>query len=337
MTMNKFNLIYIIAFIVFLVLVLSLTFKPGNTVTFYGFAQNKETEISLDNSVEVQHIHVTTGEKVKKGTILLDVVSASLPVKINNSQFSIEELKTKYQLWKSDLDWKINQLQIELKEKTNQTQSQIDQLNAKIAQNKQLTKELKSIQVKNTTHQIDSPVIIKIAALQKELIFTKNIIATKINKIKSERFASNNPLLSKIKSIEGQLNYYETKKEKQTILAPTDGLVGNIQCKEGEKKNSFATLLSFYEESPTRVIGYIHEELLLKININDTIQVLSSSRPEINNTGIVKTLGSRIVEIPPRLRKIKEFKTYGREIIIEIPPNNPFLQKEKVILNLINN
>ncbi len=82
-------------------------------------------------------------------------------------------------------------------------------------------------------------------------------------------------------------------------------------------------------------MGYIHEELILKININDSIDIFSSSRPDIQNKGIVKTLGSRIVEIPPRLRKIKELKTFGREIIIEIPPDNPFLQKEKVILNLV--
>jgi multidrug resistance efflux pump len=314
---------------VFIVLVISLTFKPSNTVTFYGFAQNKETEISLDNSVEIINIHVTTGQKVKKETILLDVVSASLPVKINKSQYSIEELKTKYQLWKSDLDWKISQLQLELKEKTSKTQSQIDQLYAKLNLNKKLTENLKSIK-KDSNTTIGNPVHIKIEALKKELVFTKSIITTKIKSLKSERFASNNPLLSKIKSLEGQLDYYERKKEKQTIIAPSDGLIGNIHCKEGEKKNSFATLISFYEESPTMVMGYIHVELLLKINLNDTIEVLSSSRPEINNTGVVKTLGSRIVEIPPRLRKIKELKTFGREIIIEIPPDNPFLQKKKL-------
>ena len=113
-----------------------------------------------------------------------------------------------------------------------------------------------------------------------------------------------------------------------------DGLIGNVHCKEGEKISSFGTLITFYEESPTLVVGYIHEELILKINIDDEIDIYSSSRPEIQNKGVVKTLGSRIVEIPPRLRKIKELKTFGREIIIEIPPDNPFLQKEKVILNL---
>jgi hypothetical protein len=93
-------------------------------------------------------------------------------------------------------------------------------------------------------------------------------------------------------------------------------------------------MITFYDESPTLVIGYIHEEHMLKVNMNDTITIFSTTRPGIENIGIVRTRGSRIVEIPPRLRKIKEFITYGREIIIEIPPDNPFLQKEKVTLNL---
>jgi hypothetical protein len=46
-------------------------------------------------------------------------------------------------------------------------------------------------------------------------------------------------------------------------------------------------------------------------------------------------LGSRIVEIPERLRKNPDLKTYGREVLIAIPPSNLFLQKEKVILNLL--
>ena len=66
-----------------------------------------------------------------------------------------------------------------------------------------------------------------------------------------------------------------------------------------------------------------------------SISIFSRLRPDIQNKGVVTTLGSRIVEIPPRLRKIKELKTFGREIIIEIPSDNPFLQKEKVILNLV--
>jgi len=332
--MKKFNLIYIVAFIVFIILILSLTIKFDSSVTFYGFAENKETEISMEISVEVMRINVTTGQKVKKGTVLLNVISPNLPIKISNTEYKIEELQTKYNLWKSDLDWKISQYAIELNEKTSNIQSQIDHLNAQLEKNKILAQNLKSLNGNTDKGEIVNPVFIKIDALKEELKFAREIITTQINNLKSERFSENNPLLSEINALEVQLEHLKDRKEDQIIVAPTDGLIGNVHCKEGEKIASFGTLITFYEESPTLVVGYIHEDLILKINIDDVIDIYSSSRTDIQNKGIVKTLGSRIVEIPPRLRKIKEIKTFGREIIIEIPPENPFLQKEKVILNL---
>tara|TARA_B110000027_G_scaffold28168_1_gene30852 strand:- start:2523 stop:3530 length:1008 start_codon:yes stop_codon:yes gene_type:complete len=334
--MKKFNLIYFVAIMICILLLYSLFFKADNSVTFYGFAENKETEISMDNGIEVEEIFVTVGQKVEKGDSLLNVVSATLPLKISDTEYKIEELETKYNLWKSGLDWKISQYKIELNENTGKIQSQIDQLNAELENNKKLSKTIKSIDSDpNTNYEIVNPTLIKLEALNEALKHTKGIINTQINNLKSERFADNNPLLSEIRALEVQLTHYQERKKEEVIIAPTNGLIGNVHCKEGEKISSFGALISFYEESPTLVVGYIHEELILKIKINDSIGIFSSSRPDIQNKGIVKTLGSRIVEIPPRLRKIKELKTFGREIIIEIPPENPFLQKEKVILNLI--
>tara|TARA_B110000238_G_scaffold197860_1_gene241333 strand:- start:255 stop:1262 length:1008 start_codon:yes stop_codon:yes gene_type:complete len=334
--MKKFNLIYFVAIMICILLLYSLFFKADNSVTFYGFAENKETEISMDNAIEVEEIFVTVGQKVEKGDSLLNVVSATLPLKISDTEYKIEELETKYNLWKSGLDWKISQYKIELNENTGKIQSQIDQLNAELENNKKLSKTIKSIDSDpNTNYEIVNPTLIKLEALNEALKHTKGIINTQINNLKSERFADNNPLLSEIRALEVQLTHYQERKKEEVIIAPTNGLIGNVHCKEGEKISSFGALISFYEESPTLVVGYIHEELILKIKINDSIGIFSSSRPDIQNKGIVKTLGSRIVEIPPRLRKIKELKTFGREIIIEIPPDNPFLQKEKVILNLV--
>ena len=334
--MKKFNLIYFVAIMICILLLYSLFFKADNSVTFYGFAENKETEISMDNAIEVEEIFVTVGQKVEKGDSLLNVVSATLPLKISDTEYKIEELETKYNLWKSGLDWKISQYRIELNENTGKIQSQIDQLNAELENNKKLSKTIKSIDSDpNTNYEIVNPTLIKLEALNEALNHTKGIINTQINNLKSKRFADNNPLLSEIRALEVQLTHYQERKKEEVIIAPTNGLIGDVHCKEGEKISSFGALISFYEESPTLVLGYIHEELILKIKINDSIGIFSSSRPDIQNKGIVKTLGSRIVEIPPRLRKIKELKTFGREIIIEIPPDNPFLQKEKVILNLV--
>lgn len=333
--MKKFNLVYILAFIVFLFLSMSLTLRENRSITFYGFAENKETEINMESPIEIEKIYVTTGQKVKKGEVLLDVLSSDLPVEIGNTNYKIEELQTKYQLWKSDLDWKIAQYTIELNEKTNAIQSQIDIYQSQLNRNKTLVQNMQSISKDELdTPDTQNPLYLKIAGLKKDLQFNRDIIGTQISNLKSERFAENNPLLSQIKALGGEMKYFEDKKQKQTIIAPSDGLVGSIHYKDDEKIAAFDVLITFYDESPKLVVGYIHEDLLLKVNLNDSVEISSTSRPGIRTMGMVKNTGSRIIEIPPRLRKFKEYVTYGREIIIEIPPNNPFLQKEKVTLNL---
>ncbi|HRW74331.1 MAG TPA: hypothetical protein P5563_00425 [Saprospiraceae bacterium] len=61
---------------------------------------------------------------------------------------------------------------------------------------------------------------------------------------------------------------------------------------------------------------------------------IAGIRTELSCRGQVVALGTRVVEIPERLRKMPEIKTYGREILVAIPPANEFLQKEKVQLFL---
>ena len=95
-------------------------------------------------------------------------------------------------------------------------------------------------------------------------------------------------------------------------------------------------MISFYEQTPKMVVAYVHESLILQIKVGDSLQVMSSLHPDEQCRGRVSGLGHRVVEIPERLRKLPEVKTYGREVLIEIPPENNFLQKEKVLLQRLD-
>jgi hypothetical protein len=149
------------------------------------------------------------------------------------------------------------------------------------------------------------------------------------------REVSNSNKIQK-KKLEYEKEYFQKEEKKLQILAPSDGLIGNLRCKEGEHISSFNTLISFYQQNPTIVKGFVHENLILHVQVGDTLEVTSSLHPAHTVMGTVSGLGFRIVEIPERLRKRPEIKTYGREVLIQIPPDNPFLQKEKVVLNLLN-
>jgi hypothetical protein len=66
--------------------------------------------------------------------------------------------------------------------------------------------------------------------------------------------------------------------------------------------------------------------------MGDPFLIRSAVDPTQTCEGVVTGLGSRVVEIPGRLRKIPEVKIYGREVVVSIPAENPFIQREKVMM-----
>ena len=174
------------------------------------------------------------------------------------------------------------------------------------------------------------------ASLIKEKAMINESYDVEIDLLNNELANINAPQKVELKKMQQEQDFYKGEQEKLSIHAPKDGLIGNIHCLEGENKSSFSTLITFYERNPTLVKGYVHENLIVHVEVGDTLEVSSSLHPEHKRHGVVAGLGSRIVEVPERLRKIPELKTYGREVLIQIPPDNPFLQKEKVVLNFLN-
>lgn len=326
--MKKINIIYIVAIAVGILLWrISGNFQKESLI-FYGFAENKETEINTEYPVEVKKIYVTTGQKVKAGMVLADTEQANLPKKREEAGFKIEELKAEKKQVTAELKGEIRQLKAQKRRRTGEIDSEIALLERKARQNRELLENVGG----NATGE--SYIDAKIDALKLEKSLVTTPIDAEIDKLKAELKSAGNPQDARIRSLENEMDFYKNKTAKFALTAPSDGLIGNIHVKEAEFVPSFNTLITFYEENPTLVQGFVHESMILQVAIGDSLGVVSSLHPEASCRGIVTGLGSRIVEIPSRLRKIQEIKTYGREILIKIPRKNSFLQKEKVILKL---
>ena len=331
--MKKFNLVYLMFFLV-IAAIWQLNNRYGkHTVMFYGFAETKETEINLDHPVEVNRLYVTPGQKVKEGTLLAEVTQSSFGLKLSDINFNIEKLQTEEQIWKADMRSSISRLQAQKISKESEIKSKIRELETEMEVNRSLLEGLKSIDA--SEQPTVNPTAQKIENLKEELELAVKPLDLQIVRMEEELNSPNNPKRIQIRKLQENEKYINSEKEKLAIYAPTDGLIGNIYVKEKENISSFRTLISFYEQNPTMVKGFVHENLILQVEVGDTLEAVSVQHPEHRCQGIVSGLGSRIVEIPERLRKAPELKTYGREVLIAIPPTNHFLQKEKVMLNLI--
>ena len=332
--MKKINLIYL-AFIPVLIGIFYINWNYArHTVVFYGFAENKETEINHEHPVQVNKIYVTPGQFVNKGDLLLEATHSKFDLRMNDLTHDIQAMELQIKERRADILRSIREKETERETKIKEVELSIQKLESEIKLNQSLLKDLKSIETKNT-HTL-SPSEIKLSNLQKEKELIENSFNVQIQLLKDELATVSAPRKVQMNKMEQEKNYYEEELKKLAIHAPKDGLIGNIHCLEGENKSSFSTLITFYERNPTLVKGYVHENLIVHVEVGDTLEVSSSLHPEHRRYGTVVGLGSRIVEVPERLRKIPAIKTYGREVLIQIPPDNPFLQKEKVVLNFLN-
>lgn len=330
--MRRYNFIYIIAFLIAGLLYYMSNQMTSKSAFFYGFAENKETEINHNEDISVAKIYVTSGQEVKKGDLLLEVADNTIPQKLDQLALKKDAVDQELQLKRIDIQNEIKNISTKRDQDISKIAAEIITLEQRIKVNKGLFEGLKTIEKPNDTYR--SPDQDKVNELRANIRgieeAAKARIITKENLITSLA----QPSKTRNKLVESEASYYRSVKDRLTIIAPFDGLIGTINCKKGENVSAFTRLMSFYKTNPTEVKGFVHESMILEVSVGDKLEVSSTLHPDIKIEGEVIGLGSRIIEIPERLRKMPDFKTYGREIQISIPSKNRFLQKEKVMLNL---
>ena len=142
--------------------------------------------------------------------------------------------------------------------------------------------------------------------------------------------ASNNPLATEIQNLQDQIAVLENRQKSLYVFAPFDGVVGSVNYKKSETVKPYDPLLTMSPMNPTYIDAFIHEALQTKVAVGQTVNVVSTSDTSHEIQGRVISLGSRIVELPARIGRAQTTKIWGREIMIEIPAENPFLLGEKV-------
>jgi len=301
-------------------------------VSFYGFAENKETEINFNYPVVIRKIHVSPGERVEKGAPLLDIYRIKSKETLSDQPFRIAELRAKAENWSEDKRGAIKLVEIQKEKKLAEVNASIQKVQDEKQLHAKLYDGLKNVDQKaGQNSSFDD----RIKALEEARDLAAAAFDQETQNLEASLKIGNNPYYAEIERLKAEQNFEEEQKVIDfQLTAPTDGLVGTIYCKEAEHIPSYKTLISFYEPNPSLVKGFIQEDLMLQVAVNDSFLVRSTKDPSIAYYGKVTGLGSRIVEIPERLRKIPAMKTYGRELLITIPKKNAFLQKEKTILEL---
>lgn len=325
----SFNILYwlILPILVYACYELSKIIITNRSKEFYGYTDNNETQLSIDMSSFVEKIITKPGQSVKMGDTLIILSKNNIDKDVRRIEAEIALESEKKDFTEAELMTSITKINAETSSKVSQLESEIRIEQAKLEYARSM---LSSTVETKSSNLNDHPSSIKITQLQNEIKTIKSQAETIVNKYKSLINANKSQIAATNKLMIDKNHLIESK-NKLYIVAPFDGLIGGINCKEKEYVTSATTLISFYESSPTSVIGFVHENMLLDVNVGDTAFIQSVLQPELKTiTGTVTGKGHRIVEIPERLRKIPELKTYGMEVYITIPSDNKLLQKEMV-------
>ena len=331
--MKRINLFYISTISLGLLLVFLLRPLSKEEISFFGFAENFETEINYNYSVVVEKILVKPGQAVSKGDTLLKLYRKKSRENLQDQEYKIAELRAEEALWAEKKQSQIADLELERSRELDKINAEIDELRAELNYRNSLINKLQSVKVDSNLYK---PLEMELKSLLAQKDHEQLSYEQRINSLKAELKKGLYPYQSRIAFLKAEQDFEASQQLLEiAVLAPTDGLIGNIFCKEEEHIPSFKTLLTFYEPHSGIVHGYVHEDLILKVNVGDHFLVSSIKDPSLQYEGKVVGLGSRIVEIPARLRKMPDFKTYGREVLVEISLDNKFLQKEKVGLRFV--
>jgi multidrug resistance efflux pump len=331
--MKKVNWFYISLIMLIPILIWLLKPDRENEIAFYGIAENLETEINYNYDIVVDQIMVNPGQQVGSGTPIMKISRRKSKEELENQSYQIQTLLAEEKAWKQKKLNEIDAIQIKKERTVQNLQARISKLLKEYDFKLSLTDDNKNASQENK--DIYNPLGEQVKQLKEELLLVEQDFKQQEFAINDEISSGSNPYRTRMDQLNAEREFdAEHKIQMIDVIAPEEGLIGTIYCKEAEHVPAFKTLLTFYEPHTGIIKGYVHEDLTLSVNIGDLFVVSSLKNDTVFYEGQVIGLGSRIVEVPARLRKFSHIKTYGREVSISISKDNIFLQMEKVGLKI---
>lgn len=138
------------------------------------------------------------------------------------------------------------------------------------------------------------------------------------------------PLAIEVKKLQAEVQFLEKSRGDLLYRSTFDGSLGSIKFQPGEVVPPHSVILSIHPTSPSFIKGYVREEHLSELVEGQRVSVFSLSQSSQFVNGTVATVSGRIVQLPARLSPFSQIPLFGREVLIQIPPNNPFIFGEKL-------
>lgn len=304
--------------------------------TFMGITESKEKSLNFPFPVKIKKLYVVVGQKVTKGEKLAEATRVDVNSKLSTMDYKINELLAKKRVKEEDIYSQLKSIELKEQQELSQLNFQIKEFKKKENTNKKLLQAINADQ-----EDTDNSLIhFKIKSLEKKRRDLKNFYELKKSNIKFSLQNVSTPIEEQIKNLQHKKVLLEKDNSILAIYAPYDGDIGNVNYTEDQSAKEFSPIITIHPLYPSYVTGYIHEDIPanLKINQEVIIQPLSQLyKEEASLKGRIKSISTRIVNFPLRLKKYKIVPLWGYKVLIEIPKNSLKLGQKVSISQSIDN
>ena len=324
--LSRLNSFYIIIGILFVTLLTVNTryFKGSNA--FLGVTYAKKYQINSEKSATVINTYVIPGQTVNIGDLLVELESPELELDIKKLEKEIQNLRSEKVEKQKLLESELQLLESQKRIIQNEVDNEIQQIDTKIAFNRALAEDLISTVADSVSElQLQKQAIIEKGALEIEAV---NI---EINDIQQDHEFDQSQIQANIDLAIQELEWRLLEQEKLNKYALFDGVIDNVNIKQGEQVEAYTPLLSINPIQPTTVVGYLVGSKDRNRALGDVVIITSTEQSNIETEGKIIGFGS-ITDLPEILQKSTAVKAFGLEVFIEIQENNNLPVGEKVMI-----
>lgn len=287
--------------------------------------------ISFQKAVKIKSIHVIPGEDVNEGDLLVEVVRPDLMYDIEKASNDLNTLLQQKEMSITNLNYQIRMTHLEKISEIESINEKIYKLQTQYEQNQDVRSALQGVEIPGDPDSsgYQSAIKMEIDFLEKKRAQTESMYDQEISQTEEKKRNEIEIFDLDISQQRKEMELLEDEANYLQNYAPVHGTIGDVTAQVGELIPPYTTILTLYEINPTIIKAYMNEKNRYNLEVGEEVFVESANR-DYNISGTVVEIGSRIVSYPNRLLEVQDRKMWGQEIFIRIPPNNQFLNGEKV-------
>jgi multidrug resistance efflux pump len=305
-------------------------FEGQSAQSFFGIAETEPYTLNFDHDIAVRELRVKTGDLLKKGDTLAIFERVDLDRAESESRADLVQTNTEsaaeYRILEKEKALVTARMQAKLRE----LQSQMRLLRTEDS--------LKTAFRKNIYTDLPTPdnqiVTDKIAALRKEMTDVETEAEEELRVLSARQSATREVAAAKSGQAQAELGFVRAERNRLLLVSPIDGYVEGIFFGKNALVPAHRDLLKINPLAPNRIIGFIHEAAEVPFSVGQTVELASFNRPEVTTQGTIVGSNPKMSELPLRLRKLAEVRSWGREVFIQMPEQNAFFISEKINITL---